>query len=154
MRENKVLYQIRTLEKMIIRNFICENKLGEECLTKLPKPTPTQMQIIEYILEHKNEDIYQKDLEEILNLRRATVSGVLHTMEKNGLIERVTDTSDTRTKKIILNQKTKDIFKRNEKRMEEIEGIITKDISKEDLETFSKVVNLMKENMRGHIEKG
>lgn len=72
--------------------------------------TPTQMQIIEYILEHDGSCVYQKDLENVLKLRRATVSGVLQTMEKNDFIERVIDKNDTRVKKIILNKKTSKIF--------------------------------------------
>lgn len=142
---HKVLYQIKTLEKMILRNFLKDTDMKKDlsCST----PTPTQMQIIEYILDHINDDIYQKDFEDVLKLRRATVSGVLQTMEKNELIERVTNSEDTRTKKIILNSKAKEIFSKNEKKLEEIEKIITKDITKEDLEVFSRVIEMMKKNI-------
>lgn len=145
MSEYKVLYQIKTLEKMILRKFLKDKELEQEeaCVTL----APTQMQIIGYILEHSNDNIYQKDLEDILKLRRATVSGVLHTMEKNELIERITNSEDTRTKKIILNSKAKEIFSRNEKKLDELEKIIIQDISKEDLEVFSKVIDIMKENI-------
>ena len=102
MNDNKVLYEIKSLEKMLVRELINNSDIKDK---ENLLPTPTQCQIIEYILNNKNKDIYQKDLEKVLNLRRATVSGVLHTMEKNGLIKRVTDESDTRTKKIILNKK-------------------------------------------------
>ena len=40
------------------------------------------MRIIAYIF-NKNGSIYQRDLERDLNLRRATLSGILNTMEKN-----------------------------------------------------------------------
>lgn len=111
-------------------------------------PTPTQCQIIEYILNNKNKDIYQKDLEKVLNLRRATVSGVLHTMEKNGLIKRVTDESDTRTKKIILNEKIPERFNEYSKKIKKIENNIIKDISDKDLEIFLKVISQMKESIK------
>ena len=142
MKSDNVLFQIKTLEKMILRYFL---KYGE--LTKLSKPTPTQMQIMDYILENNSKEIFQKDLENILQLRRATVSGVLQTMEKNELIERVIDVDDTRTKKITLNKKAKEIFKKNKKRMKEVEAIITAGIPKEDLEVFTKVIKLMKKNL-------
>lgn len=145
MSEYKVLYQIKTLEKMILRKFLKDEELEKK---KACVPlAPTQMQIIEYILEHSNDNIYQKDLEDILKLRRATVSGVLHTMEKNELIERITNSEDTRTKKIILNSKAKEIFSKNEKKLDELEKIITQNISKEDLEVFSRVIGIMKENI-------
>lgn len=148
MKENRVLYQIKSLEKMIARSFFydMDKKINEKELTSIP--TPTQMQIIEYVLEHHKEDIYQRDLEQILNLRRATVSGVLQTMEKNGLLERVTHSLDARTKKIILNEKAKAIFSQNERKMREIEQIIIQNISRDDLAIFSKVLNTMKENLK------
>ena len=44
-------------------------------------PSPTQMRIIDYIIQNEDKPIYQKDLESIFNLRRATISEVLITME-------------------------------------------------------------------------
>lgn len=146
MKENKVLFQIKSLDKMIARNLFKDNDFTE-CEINICKPTATQMQIIDYILEHIDEDIYQKDLEDVLNLRRATVSGVLQTMEKNNLITRTTCTEDTRVKKIVLNEKAKEIFSRNLLKIKELEKIIAKDITEEELCIFFKVINKMKENI-------
>ena len=89
------MYQIKTLDKMIFRK-ICsrEDMLRAKDALINKTMTPTQMQIIEYILEHDGSCVYQKDLENVLKLRRATVSGVLQTMEKNDFIERVIDNKD------------------------------------------------------------
>ena len=106
------------------------------------------MQIIKYILENNDKEVYQRDLEKVLNLRRATVSGVLQTMEKNNLIKRVTDTNDTRTKRIILNEKTKNIFFTYRKKVSELELKITSGISKDELKIFSSVIDKMKENVK------
>ena len=145
MNDNKVLYEIKALEKMLVRELINNSDIKDK---ENLLPTPTQCQIIEYILNNKNKDIYQKDLEKVLNLRRATVSGVLHTMEKNGLIKRVTDESDTRTKKIILNEKIPERFNEYSKKIKKIENNIIKDISDKDLEIFLKVISQMKESIR------
>ena len=109
------------------------------------------MRIIEYILENKNRDIYQSELEEVLHLRRATVSGVLQTMEKNLLIERIIDKEDTRKKRIILSKNTKQIFIKNSKKMEELEQIAIKNIDKSDIEIFTKLIKKMKENIEGNF---
>lgn len=146
MKEERMLYQIKSLEKMIFRAIIQEDGCLEE--NTCNHPTPTQMQIMEYILEHRNIEIYQKDLEEVLNLRRATVSGVLQTMEKNGLIERVSHLDDARVKKIILHPKAEAMFREKEKRMQEFEGIVVEGISKKNLEVFSSVLKKMKENIK------
>ena len=150
MPEKTVLYQIKSLEKMIARNLICNSENENSDISIEPAITPTQMQIIHYILEHLNQEVYQKDLEEILNLSRETVSGVLQTMEKNGLIVRITDNEDTRIKKIILNKNAKEIFLKNKQKIEELEKVILKDIAPKDMETFLDVINKMKENIKAN----
>ena len=111
--QRRVLFQVKSLDKEIYRILA-----GDENADCSKKPSPTQMSIIKYILDNPQKEIYQSELEEVLNLRRATVSGVLQTMESNGLITRVVDEKDTRTKKIILDEKTKEIDNtdKNEKR--------------------------------------
>ena len=146
--KNKVLYQIRTLEKLIIRRYWVEKGFTKEDFeNKMKKTSPTQMQIIEYMLKHDQEDVYQKDLEKVLRLRRATVSGVLQTMEKNNLISRITNQEDTRTKKIILNENAKKLFLENKKKFDEIEEKIIKGISNENLNLFFQVIEEMKKNI-------
>lgn len=148
MKEDKLLYQVKTLGALIGRLFVCN-----DFSNKVIPPTPTQMQIIEYILRHPNENVYQKDLENILNLRRATVSGVLQTMEKNHLIERVIDTEDSRVKKIILNEHAKKMFESHEKKIEEIESIVIKGLNEEELLQFLRVIKKMQDNLKIVVKK-
>ena len=68
-------------------------------------------------------------------------------MEKNGLISRVVSESDTRVKKIILEKKTNEIFQSKRKTFEEIEKTLEKNISKEDLNNFKKVIKQMISNI-------
>lgn len=145
--ENKnILYKIKEIDILIIRQLLEHNSDERKLFMKKTLP-PTQMQIIEYILEHIEEKIYQKDLEKVLKLRRATVSGVLQTMEKNGLIKRVVLEEDTRAKEIILNDKTRDVFLANQKKLMEIEKTIIYNIDENDLKVFSKVLDNMKNNI-------
>lgn len=146
MKEKKALYQVNQLEKAICRYLIilqkCDTKIN--CNKKIPQ---TQIEIMKYIIENKGCDIYQRDLEKVLNIRRASVSGVLKTMEKNKLIERIIDENDTRIKKIILNAETEKIFEENRKKVEKLEKEVIDGISKEDLETFFNVITAMKKNI-------
>lgn len=152
-KEQDILYQIKTLDKMIFRK-ICsrEDMLRAKDALINKTMTPTQMQIIEYILEHDGSCVYQKDLENVLKLRRATVSGVLQTMEKNGFIERVIDKNDTRVKKIILNKKTSKIFYERSEKIKTMENNIKKGISQEELETFFRVILKMQHNIQEEEE--
>ena len=138
----RLLYQIRALEKMIGRLFFCQELENHKNL-----PTPTQMQIIEYILKHPNENIYQRDLENILSLRRATVCGVLQTMEKNQFILRTIDTNDSRIKKIILNDSAKDIYLTYEKKILEIEEILKHNLTDEEINIFLDIMKKMQNNL-------
>lgn len=149
MKENNVLFQIKSLDKMICRTLVKDENINEmETCSKKLNPTPTQIQIVKYILEHVDEEVYQKDLEEVLNLRRATVSGVLQTMEKNNFIERVVSQKDTRTKQIILNENAKQIFLKNKEKLDNLEEVIVKNISKKDLDVFFSVLKVMKDNIK------
>lgn len=141
-KNNSILFQIKSLEKLVARYFLKQGKLND-----LPKLTPTQIQIMDYFLENHKEEVFQRDLEKILELRRATVSGVLQTMEKNELIKRLVDINDTRSKKIILNKKAKETFEDMEENIRELEFLVTRDISKEELNAFSSVITKMKDNL-------
>ncbi len=142
-KEDSILYEVKQLEKVIFRNIVCTQSLDNK-QNIIP---PTQMQIMAYMLNNVDKDIYQKDLERVLHLRRATVSGVLKTMEKNNLIDRIKNEDDIRGKKIILNDKAKNIFKEGKKKIKELEKIAVKDISKEDMNIFLNVISKMKSNI-------
>ncbi len=138
---NSILEEIKELDIDILRLIISTDgdKIGI-----LP---PTQMRIIAYIFS-KNEDVYQKDIEKNLNLRRATLSGILNTMEKNDLLYRVVSDSDSRSRKIILNKKTKEIFKKKREKLREVENILIEGIDEVDLNNFLNTIKKMKENIR------
>ncbi len=111
-------------------------------------PTPTQMQIVGYILENKDKEIYQKDLEENLNLRRATISDLLQRMEKNGLVKREINQNDTRSKTVTLTKSAKEFFETGNKQMKLLEQKAIKNITSEELEIFSNIVNKMIKNIK------
>lgn len=142
MEPSNLLYQIKTLEKYIARLFL------NDLEGAVPPPTPTQMQIMEYVLKHSKDIIYQKDLENIVNLRRATVSGVLKTMEKNNLLKRIVDKKDTRQKQIILHPDAKKIVNLHLKKVKEVEKQLVKDISEEEQLLFMQILQKMQNNVK------
>lgn len=146
--EDKLLYNLHLLNKLIAREFVCNNKdlfCGD--------PSATQMIIMNYILNHQNEDIYQKDLEEALHLRRATVSGVLQTMEKHGLVERVLCDNDVRCKKIILKEKAKKMFDAKKIEFFKLEEVIKKGLSDEEIEIFCHIIESMQNNINEYVKR-
>ena len=143
MEDKNIFNSIKELEKEIVRKIMSETSHNE----MYSKPSIAQMQIIKYILKHEEETIYQRDLEEVFNLRRATISGILKTMEKNNVIIRVCDPNDARGKIVILSDDAKKFFKEKETLFKKIETVLKKDISKEELEIFYKVILKMRDNI-------
>ncbi len=135
----KILFKLKDLDKMIVRSLLDQEKL--ELL-----PSPTQMQIIEYII-NSDEEVLQCDLEKAIKLRRATISGVLKTMEKKNLITRVISSKDARVKKIILSDKTKKMYLESKSKLEALEELITSNISDNEINIFLEVMNKMQENL-------
>lgn len=139
--------QLKDIEISVIRLLHHESK------NNLRPPTITQARIMDYILSHKGTDIYQKDLEKALNLRRATVSEVLNTMEKKGIINRKKNPNDARSNKIVLIELDKNRYKDFKKNIKNIEDILTENIPKEELETFSLTLKKMQENLKNKYNK-
>ena len=143
MEDKNIFNSIKELEKGIVRKIMSETSHNE----MYSKPSIAQIQIIKYILKHDGKTIYQRDLEEVFNLRRATISGILKTMEKNNVIIRVCDPNDARGKIVILSDDAKKFFKEKETLFKKIETVLKKDISKEELEIFYKVILKMRDNI-------
>lgn len=147
--DNNILLEIKVLDKLLGRFFFKPGTMDE-----MASITQSQMQILDYIVECGKNEIYQKDLEEAVDLRRATVSGILQTMEKNQLITRVIDDTDTRTKKIILTKESEKRIAKNKEKVATLQKITTEGISDEDLETFSIVLRKMTQNVQEFYKKG
>lgn len=147
--DNNILLEIKVLDKLLGRFFFKPGTMDE-----MASITQSQMQILDYIVECGKNEIYQKDLEEAVDLRRATVSGILQTMEKNQLITRVIDDTDTRTKKIILTKESEKRIAKNREKVVMLQKITTEGISDEDLETFRIVLRKMTQNVQEFYKKG
>lgn len=68
--------------------------------------TGTQSDILEYLLENTDKEIYQRHLEKLFNQSNPSMTGILNRLEKNGFIIRKTSIKDSRYKQIILTEKT------------------------------------------------
>ena len=140
--DNNVLKNIKIFHQLVI------NSIGVKDMPKYPSVTTTQIQIMEYIISRPKKCALQKEFEKVLGFSRATVSSVLITMEKNGLIVRITDNTDTRTKKIVLSSNAQRVFNSSKEKIKKIEDICLKDITEKDLNTFINVLSKMTENLK------
>lgn len=110
--------------------------------------TGVQVLIMGFLCESSSE-VYQKDIEKQFNIRRSTVTNILHGMEKQGVIIRQNVDNDARLKKIVLTPKGNDILDILNDEVAKTQQLLIKDISDEELEIYFSVINKMKKNLGG-----
>ena len=113
--------------------------------------TFVQSYTLHYLYDHQQEDVYQKDIEKILNVRRSTATEILNVLERDGYIERHSIASDRRLKKLVLTEKAIRLHESMVKNIERIETMLKTSISEEELTIFFKVMNQMYENIKGDL---
>ena len=98
--------------------------------------------IIRYLYENREQDIFQKDIEQRFAVGRSTVTNLIQLMEKKGFVKRESVKQDARLKKVIASQESfEDI-------VEHIEEELSEGISEEELHIFYKVLDRINQNVK------
>lgn len=137
-------------EKNIGMSFkIISNQLKRVVNKKLGNNiTHIQIFILRFLYENKDKkDIFQKDIEKLLDIRRSTTTEILNVMERNNLLERVDSLSDKRQKMIVLSEKGTKYLKDFEKIVLKTEKEILNNVSQEEKYIFFKVLEKIKNNL-------
>ena len=141
--KKEIGHEIRVIQRMIhhkIEAFRAEN--GDTL-------TFVQTRTLSFLMRHPDHDIFQKDLEKELNIRRSTATEILNVLERDGYIERQSVCGDKRLKKLVPTQKAIDLGTRAMNHIQLMENILERDISPEDLEVFYRVTDQIKKNLKG-----
>ena len=114
----------------------------------------TQIRILNFVLvSYPDREIYQKDIEEELNIRSASVSTHLKKMEAQDYIRREKVSYDDRLKKILPTNHTVEMKEQVERHITLLEKRLTAGIEEKELKVFFDVLKKMQENME-LMEKG
>ncbi len=105
------------------------------------------------MVSYPDREIYQKDIEEELNMRSASVSTLLKKMEAQDFIRREKVSYDDRLKRILPTSHTVEMKEQVERHVALLEKRLTAGIGEEELKVFSDVLERMQENME-LTEKG
>ncbi|MFL2100782.1 MarR family winged helix-turn-helix transcriptional regulator [Desemzia sp. FAM 23989] len=106
-----------------------------------------QSRIVGYIYNNKEEDIFQKDIEELLKIRRSTATGILNTLEKKGLIHRVPVNYDARLKKLVITPAGIIFSEKAVKCIHDVESQVRSGLTEEEIEAFFNTLNKIKKNI-------
>ena len=109
--------------------------------------TDLQGQIMHFLFDHRERDVFQRELEEEFCMRRSTVSRCLKEMEARDLIGRTSVAHDARLKKIALTPRALEIHQRVEHKIEWIENVIRAGLTAEEVEQFQKIMQKIKQEL-------
>ena len=132
-----------------INNLICRQSFNAGLKQEIDKMTLSHGWVIGYLYDNRDRVVLQKEFEKEFNLRRSTVTTILQTMEKNGLIERLSIKDDARQRQLVLTEKAEMVHKLISKEMKALDERITDGINKEDMDIFYKVLFKIKGNLEG-----
>ena len=144
-RENQIGFYVRELGNALKKR----RESDDSCFGDM-NPTMMQRWVLGYLAHHTDHDIYQKELEDNLNIGKSTLSEILHTMEKDGLVERV---SSGRCKKIEMTERSLQIDKAIMQQIERTEEKLREGLSEEETADFIRIIKKMIENVKEDCEK-
>lgn len=113
--------------------------------------TPVHARIMLY-MNHHQQQLCQKDIESMLLCNKSTLSAILHTMEKNGLITRCESSTDLRYKTITLTKKALAIVTILEQDNTLLRQTLMENLQQEDIACFEKVLTILERNL-DNLEK-
>lgn len=124
------------------------SNMQDRCLT-LFGLTNQQARILMYIDKHirRQKNIKRKDLEKFLNLKGSSVTSLMHSLEKNGFIERCQSMNDARRKELTLTDKSKELIKQMDLIFEATDNQLQEGMSDEEKMTFRLLLGIAHNNI-------
>jgi DNA-binding MarR family transcriptional regulator len=90
--------------------------------------------------DHRDRDVFQKDLENAFKIRRSTVSKTVELMEQKQLLERESVNGDGRMKRLRLTPKADAILAEVAKAVDELENHVRGGFSPEEYDTLMRLL--------------
>mgnify|MGYP004695612855 FL=1 len=91
--------QLRRVDNLIFRKI---NQFARA--NGVEQATPMHGWIIEYLYRHRDEPVFQRDIEREFSITRSTVTNILQLMERKGYIRRQSVPQDARLKQLVLTE--------------------------------------------------
>lgn len=142
--DEKLLYKLKKIDHLIVQMIFknCNN-------TQNRQPSRTQAKILDMLI-NSNGEISQKEIEEKLNVSRATISETLTKMEKYEMIKRESGT-DSRTKIIKLTEKSIEIHKYMTETFDNISNKIENILSEEETKKLKELLIKLSDGLEKEV---
>ncbi len=141
-------HEIKAVNHIMQRQMIASaSKAG------IDKITVMHGWIIGYLFAHKDDDIFQKDIENEFAISRSTVTNILKLMEKKGYIKRISVECDARLKKIVLTEKGMETNKVIRNTVLENERRFNSALTDDEREQFIYLIRKLRNGIQEGIER-
>ncbi|MBQ8518381.1 MAG: MarR family transcriptional regulator [Agathobacter sp.] len=117
------------------------------------EPTRMQCATLHYLRAHKDEDVFQKDLENVFSVSGATATNILKVMEKDGLITRVPMEKDARLKKLEMTEKGIQFDHAAHENILRLEEGMIKGFTEEEITRFREYLDRLTQNIVDLVEE-
>ncbi|KRM44057.1 MarR family transcriptional regulator [Lentilactobacillus parafarraginis] len=118
-----------------------------------PGLTGTQAQLLGYLLQQSDQEIYQRDLENVFNLSRPTINGLVKRLREGGFVEVIPSQEDKRFKQVRLSPKTEAKMREHQPEFErafiDLEAKMTRGMSTQDVRTLKTLLKSCLDNLKG-----
>ncbi|MDO4976572.1 MAG: MarR family transcriptional regulator [Eubacteriales bacterium] len=151
MTTDKVGKTIKCLNNLIMRNAGFARHCGSMDQGKTLELTPMQGWIMAYLYFHRDQVIYQKNLEAEFSIPKSTLATMLKQMAERGYIRRESGEYDTRLKRIYLSEEGEKIQKDFIRSFKSIDQYMCQGIPEEELEAFVATGLKMKSNLERNL---
>lgn len=140
-------HEIKVLNQVLQRKLIYSAK--DKGVDKL---TLMHGWIIAYLYDHRDEDVYQKDIENAFSIARSTVTSILKLMEKKNYITRESVESDARLKKLVLTETGIELHYKIENMITKNETLLDSLLTKEEKKQFLFLINKILSGLENAIK--
>lgn len=148
MEERPINVRLRCLSRQMLRLLFSTSRHHE-----IEKLIGSNGWIIAYIGDHKDRDVFQRDLEKEFGITRSTASKNVDLLIKNGFIKRQSVDYDARLKKLILEKRGEEVLSLMRNNNADLEKAITKGFSEKELLELCGFIERISDNLNNIPEE-
>ncbi len=136
--------EIGMLHNLLRRQMACMTEKTENAANM----TGMQAMIVHHLIMHeKKGDVFQKDIENVFQMRRSTATGILQLMEQHDLIRREPVEYDGRLKRLVLTEQARAMDEYVTERMNQMEQLLRQGITEDELKGWFAVSERIRSNL-------
>lgn len=135
--------QMRRVNNLIFRKI---NQFHRE--NEVEDVTPMHEWILSYLFWHRDEPVYQRDIEREFSITRSTVTNILQLMERKGYIERQSVPQDARLKRLVLTEKGACIHEKTMQSLHQTDEFVESLLTPEENAELLRLLNKLRKGLQ------